>query len=131
MDDGKLLEILDRLERGQQDQRREMLDFRTAVMAKFERLENRVEGLSASLAQNVEQVGSILDQLTAREAQLAMLQDAIRSGINAESVQVRTAQRTLTGMNSMVLPLQPQLADLAQRLDETQQRPMHGPATDR
>ncbi len=131
MDDGKLLEILDRLEHGQQDQRREMLDFRTAVMAKFERLENRVEGLSASLAQNVEQVGSILDQLTAREAQLAMLQDAIRSGINAESVQVRTVQRTLTGMNGMVLTLQSQLADLAQRLDEAQQRPMHGPATDR
>ena len=128
MDDDKLLEILHRLDRGQQEHRREMLDFRVAVMAKFERLEDRVEGLSAGLSQNVEQVGSILDQLTAREAQLAMLQDAIRSGINAESIQVRTVQKTLTSMNSMVLTLQSQLANLAQRLDEMQ-HPTRGPAS--
>ncbi len=117
-----------RLERGQQEHRRETLEFRTTVMGKFERLEDKLERLSASLAMNVEQVGGILDQLTAREAQLALLQDAIRSGINAESLQVRTVQRTLASMSGLVLTLQSQLGDLTQRVDEMQPLPRQSPA---
>ncbi len=132
MDDDKLLAILDRLEQGQhrleqgqQDQKREMLDFRVAVMSKFERLENRVERLSSGLAQNVTQVSSILDQLTTREAQLAMLQDAIRAGLNAESIQVRTVHKTVVGLSSIVLDLQSQVSELTRRLDDMQY-PMQG-----
>ncbi len=118
MDESRLMEVLDRLDRGQQEHRQETLDFRIAVMARFERLEDKVTGLATSVALNVELVGGILDQLTAREAQLAMLQDAIRAGINAESVQVRTMQRAFANLNGMVLRLQAQLGDLTQRLDE-------------
>lgn len=84
MDESRLIGVLDRLDRGQQEHRRETLDFRIAVMARFERLEDKVSGLATSVALNVELDGGILDQLTARAAQLAMLQGAIRAGINAE-----------------------------------------------
>ena len=120
MDESRLLEAPDRLELGQQEHRRETLEFRTTVMAKFERLEDKLERLSAGLALNVEQVGGILAQLTAREAQVALLQDAIRAGTSAEGQQVRTMQTTLASMSRLVLTLQGQLGNLTQRLDEMQ-----------
>ena len=47
-----------------------------------------------------------------------MRQDAIRAGINAESIQVRTMQRAFANLNGLVLRLQAQLGDVTQRLDE-------------
>jgi hypothetical protein len=89
-------------------------------MDKFERLEDKVQALADGLKHNVEYVNAIIEQLTGRETQLGMLQDAIRAGINAESVQVRSMRKSFGDMQLTMLNLQSQVANLAQRLDEIQ-----------
>ena len=96
---------------------------RADMMARFDRVENRLGSLDAQLAANVSQLRGLVEQLTLREQQLEMPQEAFRKGVAAESVQIRTLRTTLVEMQLLVNRMQSEIDVITRRLDEKEQEP--------
>ncbi len=94
---------------------------RTDMMARFDRVENRLGSLDAQLAANVNQLNGLVEQLALREQQLDMVQEAIRKGMAAESVQLRTLRTTVVEMQLLVNRMQSEIYGITRRLDEKEQ----------
>ena len=97
---------------------------RTAVMDRFDRLENRVTTLEGTLQNGIGSITGILDQLTVREQQGDMLQESIRLGMAAESKQIRSMRMSMVEMQQLLMRLQSEVYQLTIRLDDQEGRSM-------
>ena len=95
----------------------QMTQLRTNVMARFDRMEDRLGSLDARLSVHVTQSAGLTEQVSAREQQLELLQDAIRAGITAESKQVPSQRTTILEMQQLVNRMQSQIDGINARLD--------------